>query len=346
MKKIPVMFVLAVVFAAAVICAGCTGTGDNSGKAGDADLKQLNFGYQPSTHQIAYMTAMEKGWWAEDIKSYGYTTDAAKNEMLFPTGAPEMQAMLAGEIDVAYVGAAPVVAALSTGLDAKIVAAVQTQGSALVVRPDLEYNSPEDLKGTKIATFPSGTIQDTILRQWLASNNLTIGENLKKGEVDVLPMGPGDAITAMTAGQIDGTFLPSPSPTTLAEEGNGKIVVWSGEMKPNHPCCVLVVSDKLIAESPELVTRLIRTHMKATDYNLANPEEAAEIYAGYTKNTKEIALKSIENWDGSWVSDPNLIVDGVMDYVSVQKELGYIETPLTKDEIFDLRFYEQATAPA
>ena len=159
-------------------------------------------------------------------------------------------------------------------------------------------------------------------------------------------MGPGDAITAMTAGQIDGTFLPSPSPTTLAEEGNGKIVVWSGEMKPNHPCCVLVVSDKLIAESPELVTRLIRTHMKATDYNLANPEEAAEIYAGYTKNTKEIALKSIENWDGSWVSDPNLIVDGVMDYVSVQKELGYIETPLTQDEIFDLRFYEQATAPA
>ncbi len=346
MKNKLIIFILAVVVGAAVIGAGCTGTGGDSGKTGDAGLKELNFGYQPSTHQIAYMTAMKKGWWAEDIAPYGYTTDPEKNEMLFPTGAPEMQAMLAGEIDVAYVGAAPVVAALSTGLDAKIVAAVQTQGSALVVRPDLDYNSPEDLKGTKIATFPPGTIQDTILREWLASNNLKIGEKTSEGEIDILPMGPGDAITAMTAGQIDGTFLPSPSPTTLVEEGNGKIVVWSGVMKPNHPCCVLVVSDKLIAENPDLVTELIKTHIKATEYNLANPDEAAEIYAGYTKNTKEIAAKSIATWDGTWVSDPNLIVDGVMDYVSVQQDLGYIENPLTQDEIFDLTFYEKATASA
>jgi len=343
MRKKLVMFVLAVVVAAAVIGAGCTGTGDETG---DAGLKELNFGYQPSTHQIAYMTAMKKGWWAEDIAPYGYTTDSEKNEMLFPTGAPEMQAMLAGEIDVAYVGAAPVISALATGLDAKIVATVQTQGSALVVRPDLEYNSPEDLKGTKIATFPPGTIQDTLLKEWLASNGLTVGENIKEGEVDVLPMGPGDAITAMTAGQIDGTFLPSPSPTTLVEEGNGRIVVWSGTMKPDHPCCVLVVSDKLIEENPELVTALVKTHIKATEYNLANPDEAAQIYADYTKNTKEIASKSIDNWDGTWLSDPNVIIDGVMDYVSVQKELGYIDTLLTEDQIFDLSFYEKATSSA
>ncbi|ADN37032.1 aliphatic sulfonates family ABC transporter, periplasmic ligand-binding protein [Methanolacinia petrolearia DSM 11571] len=342
MRKILVMFVMAVVVAAAVFAAGCTGDGkDNAGSTG---LKELNFGYQPSTHQIAYMTAMNKGWWEEVIEPYGYTTDPDKNEIQFPTGAPEMQAMLAGEIDVAYVGAAPVISALSTGLEAKIVAAVQTQGSALVLQPDIEYNSPEDLKGLTIATFPAGTIQDTILREWLAENNITVGENTDAGEVDVLPMGPGDAITAMTAKQIDGTFLPSPSPTTLVEEGNGKIVVWSGTMKPNHPCCVLLVSDRLIEENPDLVTALVKTHIKATGYNLANPDEAAHIYANYTKNTYEIASESIANWDGSWVSDPNLIVDGVMDYVSVQKELGYIDNTLTQDQIFDLSFYEKATS--
>ena len=106
MRKILVMFVMAVVVAAAVFAAGCTGDGkDNAGSTG---LKELNFGYQPSTHQIAYMTAMNKGWWEEVIEPYGYTTDPDKNEIQFPTGAPEMQAMLAGEIDVAYVGAAPV----------------------------------------------------------------------------------------------------------------------------------------------------------------------------------------------------------------------------------------------
>jgi len=45
--------------------------------------------------------------------------------------------MLAGYLDVAYVGAAPVISALDSGLDAKIVAGVQTQGSNLVVRPEI-----------------------------------------------------------------------------------------------------------------------------------------------------------------------------------------------------------------
>jgi len=340
MRKILVTFLLAVVVAAVVITAGCTGNGDSD----STELKELNFGYQPSTHQIAYMTAMKKGWWEEAITPYGYTTDPAKNEIQFPTGAPEMQAMLAGEIDVAYVGSAPVISALSTGLEAKIVAAVQTQGSALVLQPDIEYNSPEDLRGLTIATFPTGTIQDTILREWLVSNGLTIGENSKAGEVDILPMGPGDAITAMTAGQIDGTFLPSPSPTMLVEEGHGKVVEWSGSMMPNHPCCVLVVSDRLIEDDPDLVTALVKTHIRATEYDLAHPGEAAQTYADYTKNTLEVAQDSIANWDGTWTADPNLIVDGVMDYVSVQVDLGYIDNPLTEDQIFDLSFYEKATS--
>ena len=60
------------------------------------------------------------------------------------------------KIDVAYVGAAPVIAALANGLDAKIVAAVQIQGSDLVLKTDLPYESPEDLRGLTIATFPAG----------------------------------------------------------------------------------------------------------------------------------------------------------------------------------------------
>jgi len=32
-------------------------------------LKHLRIGVQPSTHQIAEMTAMEKGWWEEDWPS-------------------------------------------------------------------------------------------------------------------------------------------------------------------------------------------------------------------------------------------------------------------------------------
>ena len=172
MKKLGI--ILALLLVASVFVSGCASNKGNvstneSGAKEASVITELRFGYQPSTHQIAYMTAAEKGWWKEDLAPYG-----VKNikDNVFPTGAPEMQAMMAGDLDVAYVGAAPVIPALSQGLDAKIVEPVQINGSSLVLRPEYKYENPKDLKGLKIATYPSGTIQDTLLREWLKENGI------------------------------------------------------------------------------------------------------------------------------------------------------------------------------
>jgi NitT/TauT family transport system substrate-binding protein len=319
---------IAVFFACALICGCTTPTGS------DEKVTELRIGYQPSTHQIAEMTAIEKGWWEQDLGVFGVEK---VTDFEFPTGAPEMQAMLAGELDIAYVGAAPVISALANGLDAKIIAAVQTQGSDLVLRNEIPYETPDDLKGLKIATFPPGTIQDTLLRTWLLENGLDPVE-----DVTIIGMGPGDAITAITAGQVDGVFLPHPAPSIIESEGNGRSVITSGEMAPEHACCVLVASGTLIRDHPDLVTEIVRIHIKATDYNIANPDEAAEIFARKTGWDVELVRKSLDEWDGTWISDPNVIVSSVVGYTDVQYELGYITAPLTRDDIFDLSFYETA----
>ncbi|HJH31777.1 MAG TPA: ABC transporter substrate-binding protein [Methanosarcinaceae archaeon] len=319
-----VIFVSIILLAAAFI-SGCTAPEDEK-------ITELNIGHQPSTHQIAHMTAMEKGWWIEDLAPFGIETI---NEPQFPTGAPEMHSMLAGNIDIAYVGAAPVISALSSGLDAKIIAGVQTQGSNLVLRPGISYTGPEDLKGLKIATFPAGTIQDTLLRDWLQDNNID-----PETDLEIIGMGPGDAKVAIAAEQVDGVFLPHPSPTIIESEGSGISVMASGEMSPNHACCVLVVSGKLIRENPAMVEQILKTHIKATEYNKENIVEAGEIFAEKTGLDVESVNKSLNDWDGIWISDPNLIVDSTVDYAIVQYNLGYINTPLKQEDIFDLSFFE------
>ncbi len=324
MKIKGILFVTIMLLAAAFV-SGCTAPKEET-------ITELNIGYQPSTHQIAHMTAMEKGWWAEDLASFGIE---GINEYEFPTGAPEMQAMLAGDLDIAYVGAAPVISALSSGLDAKIVAGVQTQGSNLVLRPEINYTGPEDLKGLKIATFPAGTIQDTLLRDWLKDNDID-----PETDVEILGMGPGDAITAISASQVDGVFLPHPAPAIIESEGNGISVMASGDMSEDHACCVLVVSGELIRENPALVEQIVSTHIKATEYNKDNVDEAGAIFAEKTGWEIEKVEKSLAEWDGAWISDPNLIVDSTVDYTTVQYDLGYIESPLTKEDIFDLSFFE------
>jgi len=156
MRPITTILLAVALVAAFAFVAGCTGTDTEK-------VTHLRIGYQPSTHQVAHMTAMEKGWWQEDLAPLGVTQ---VTDYSFPTGPPEMNSMLAGNIEIAYVGSAPFISALATGLDAKIVAAVQTQGSDLVLRPEIPYESPQDLKGLTIGTFPPGSIQDTLLRYW------------------------------------------------------------------------------------------------------------------------------------------------------------------------------------
>ncbi|MGD0535531.1 MAG: ABC transporter substrate-binding protein [Methanoregula sp.] len=315
-----------------VITAGCTQSSGTSSNA--TPVNDLRIGYQPSTHQMAEITAMNKGWFQQDLAPYGVTN---VTDTVFPTGAPEMQAMLAGQLDVAYVGAAPVLSAISTGLDAKIVAGVNTQGSDLVIRNGLNYTGPQSLKGLTIATYPAGSIQDTVLRYWLTKNNLTPGT-----DVTIKAMSSaGDAATAITAGKVDAVFLPTPSPSVIVDQGAGKIVVHSGEMYPNHTCCVLVVSGDLIRNHPDIVRQILKTNDKAVAWNEANLDDAAAIYANKTGAKLDDVKASLKEWDGNWASDPSLIVQPVLDYAKFQYDNGFIKKNLTQDDLFDLTLYQK-----
>lgn len=290
----------------------------------------LNIGYQPSTHQIAEMVAMEKGWWLSDLRPFGVT---GVREFGYPSGPPEMQAMLRGDLDIAYVGTAPVISAIDQGLDARIIAGVNTQGSNLVLRSGLMYNGPKSLVGLNIATFPAGSVQDIVLRKWLKDNGIDTSS------LKISPMGPGDAITAMYDAKIDVAFLPQPSPAIMEKEGIGKYVLPSGQMWPGHACCCIVASERLIRDQPEMIKQIVQTHIKATNYINEHPDEAAEIYANRTGQDLEEIRYSIKTWDGKWTSDPNIQVGSTVEYAEMDHDLKYTNKTLSRDDLFDTSFY-------
>ena len=331
---------IALLAAVVVVTMGCISSPEKSGNATSSEkttvnITTLHIGYQPSTHQIAEMVASEKGWWAEDLKPFGVAT---VEEKVFQSGPPEMQAMLAGALDVAYVGTAPPITAIAQGLDAKIVAAVNINGSDLVLRPNVTYSGPKSLEGLSIGTFPPGSIQDIVMKKWLENNGVDISK------VQIHGMGPGDAVTAIEAGKIDGVFLPHPSPTQIALDGKGRSVVQSGEMWPNHACCSLLISGKLLREQPALVEQIIKTHIKATEYVNAHPDEAAQIYAKKTGQNLTMVKESIKSWDGKWVSDPTIQIPSTVEYAKIDQQLGYINKTLSKDDLFDTNIYAKALA--
>jgi len=152
-------------------------------------------------------------------------------------------------------------------------------------------------------------------------------------------MSPGDAVTAIEAGKVDGVFLPHPSPAIIELDGKGKSVVASGEMWPEHACCSIIVSGKLIKENPELVKQIIKTHKNAMNYANEHPDEAAEIYAKKIGQDLDEVKSSIKTWDGKWISDPNVQISSTEQYAAVNYDLGYTKKKLAEEDLFDTSFY-------
>jgi NitT/TauT family transport system substrate-binding protein len=338
LKKLGIILILLLILS--VFVSGCVSNIENvstnkSGSKGASSIAELKIGYQPSIDHIAFMVADEKGWWKTDLAPYGVQDI---KEYVFQTGPPEMQAMMAGDLDVAYVGAPPVITALSQGLDAKIVGSVDINGSSLVLRPEYKYTGPQDLKGLKIATYPPGSIQDTLLRKWLKENDLNPAKDVTIAGMTAA----GDAVSAISAKKVDAVFLPHPFPTSIEKEGNGRIIVQSGQMEPNHITCVLLVSGKLIRNYPDIVEQIVKTHINATEYANAHKNESAHIFSNKTLSNLETINASLKEWDGAWITDPAPIETPTVGFSNVLYGLNYTSKPLTNEDLFDTSFYEKA----
>ena len=74
MKKLGIL-ALTLLLVASIFVSGCASNkeGNESGAKEASAITELKFGYQPSTHQIAYMTADAKGWWKADLAPFGIT---------------------------------------------------------------------------------------------------------------------------------------------------------------------------------------------------------------------------------------------------------------------------------
>ncbi|HWQ21008.1 MAG TPA: ABC transporter substrate-binding protein, partial [Methanotrichaceae archaeon] len=128
----------------------------------------------------------------------------------------------------------------------------------------------------------------------------------------------------------------------LELDGSGRKVISSGQMWPGHACCSLAVSGRLIRMKPDLVAQIVRTHIKATDYVNSHQEEAAEIYSNATGQDLEMVRRSIDEWGGTWTSDPGPQVSSTLDYAGMCLDLNYTSAVMNDRDIFDYEFYSQA----
>ena len=188
----------------------------------------------------------------------------------FHAGPAAMEALLAGDIDMAYVGPGPAgIAYLRSGEEAlRVVAGAASGGAGLVARRAF---SARELAGKRVATPQLGNTQDIALRFWLRSQGLRVGSG--PSDVNVLPLSNPDILGLFARGEIEAAWVPEPWAALLVAKAGGHLVVderdlWEGRQ---FPVAVVVASRRALATRRREVVAALRVHLALTDRWRSDP---------------------------------------------------------------------------
>jgi NitT/TauT family transport system substrate-binding protein len=259
-----------------IAACGSSGSG-SSGSSGGSSASgpvTLRLGYLENITHATALVGIKQGFFAKDL---------GKNVTLkltpFSTGTEEATALLAGQLDAAYVGPNPAIKAWQTsgGKLIRIISGVASGGADLVVKKGI--TSVAQLKGQSIATPSLGNTQDVALRFWLKQHHLTTTQT-GGGDVPIKPTTPNSAaVLEFTSGQIAGGWEPQPYAAEMVAAG-GHILVNEATLWPGGKFVTtnLVATQKFISANPSVINGLLKGQIESNDF-IAKNKSAAEAAA-------------------------------------------------------------------
>ena len=246
-KKITFVLVLAL---AAFLVMGTASAGLFDFLGGGDDTVKI--GYLPSDHDAALFVADAKGMYADN----NITVELVQ----FNNGGDLMTAMASGDVDVGYVGIAPVLSSVSAGVPAKVISAAQTEGSGIVVTDDSHIHFASDLKGKTIATPGEASIQHVLLSYYLKQHGLSL-DDINESAMKVPSIND-----ALKTNNIPAAITFQPYVSIADANDNIDELADSSEILPGHPCCVVVASDDFLKNHKDAAEKIIAIHENATKF--------------------------------------------------------------------------------
>ncbi len=284
----------------------------------DEDADTVKIGYLPTDHDAALFVANATGMYK----------DAGMNVELYEynNGGDLMSAMVSGDLDVGYVGITPVINSMSKGVPIKIVAGVQNEGSGLLSHSS-SIKSITDLKGKTVATPGEASIQNVLLKYELKKNGLSTSD-IESPSMKVPSM--NDALRTKS---IDAMLTYEPYVTISKEVNNQTLVKSSGDILPDHPCCVVVMNEKFLSGHSDKAQKILDVHKKATEKVKENPEGMVQYLPPHIVPNPEIEKESLTHI--KWISDLNdTYKKNVNNFLKIEEDLGIVNETVPQEKLF------------
>ncbi|MGA8610559.1 MAG: ABC transporter substrate-binding protein [Xanthobacteraceae bacterium] len=209
----------------------------------------------------------------------------------FGGDAKEMQALIAGSLDIAL-GGGPAFATIVKGAPMKAVAAEANAPNTimLVVLKDGPVKSVDDLKGRIVSVSTAGS-----LTFWL-TQQLSRAQGWGDDGIRITPLGSSEAqIAALKTHQIDGVTTDSVTVAKFVETGDGRVLVKFGDRIKDFHVHVIYASDALIASKPEALKAFLAGWFETIAYMRDHREETIDIAARHTGVSRAVAATGYDD---------------------------------------------------
>jgi NitT/TauT family transport system substrate-binding protein len=273
----------------AVILTSLPGLGlraaSNTGQTVTEQSDLVRIGYFPNINHAQAVIGVGGGEFQKELGS------VVVKGQVFSVGPAIIEAMLARQVDIAYVGPNPAINGyiVSNGSLLRVISGATTGGAVFVVRNDAGIQTAADFAGKKFASPALGNTQDVALRKYLADNGYDTRKN--DGNVEILPAKPSDIVTLMLKKQIDGAWVPEPWGAKLVKEANSRIFLDERSLWENgeFASALIIVRTSYLEQNPEIVRKFLNAHIEQTEWINDNPEQAVKTFneelRGITGNT-------------------------------------------------------------
>jgi len=318
---------LLVAGAAACSSSSSTSSGSTTGtSAAGAAPVTVRLGFQANITHAPALVAIKNGYFAQALGKAGTVQTTT-----FTSGTQETTAILAGQLDAAYVGPNPAINAWqkSNGTAIKIVSGAATGGASIVVKPGISGAS--QLKGQSLATPSLGNTQDVALRYWLKQQGLATSAT-GGGDVTIKPTAPNSAaVLEFKSGQIAGASEPAPYDIEMVKDG-GKVLLSEPGVTT-----VLMVTQSFLSAHPAVVADLLKANMQAINFIKSNPAAAeaaanAEL-ASYTGKPLKASIVAAAFKEITFTVDPD--ISSLSTDAQQAVSIGLLK-PVNLNGIFDL----------
>ena len=335
----------AMIGTALLLAAGCSSSSSSSsgsaGTTGSASAAAavpvtVRLGFLENITHSSALVALKEGYFTKALGSAGTVTPTA-----FSTGTEETTALLAGQLDAAYVGPNPAINAWqkSGGTAIKIVSGAATGGASVVVAKGI--TSAAQLKGKTLATPSLGNTQDVALRYWLKQNGVTTTPT-GGGDAFIKPTTPNSAaVLEFKSGQIAGGSEPAPYDIEMVSDGGTVLYSEPGVTT------LLVVTQSFLSAHPAVVADLIKAQVQANGFIKSSPAAAqadanAEL-AAYTGKALKPSVVAASFEEITFTNNPDAA--SLTSDAAQAVSLGLLK-PVSLSGIFDLGPLNQALAAA